>query len=131
MPRNVLNNLPFLAKRALGKDRVYDSTGWTLEAQTSSLWDRISRLWPRSAWIVSFDGHAQGVHDVLRILHYHWQQHASDDVVVCAACSHPKFMGPYQRSVMTEFVQHVREDLRERVEFVTFRQIFDQLALDR
>ncbi|MCA9218129.1 MAG: hypothetical protein KDB27_33895 [Planctomycetales bacterium] len=131
MPRTVMNNIPFLIRRVLHKERRYKSTGFTIGSKASTKTNRFARLFPDSAWTVSFDGHARTAKDVLKTLRYHVNQHRSDSIVVCAACSHPKFMGPYQREVMKTFVESARKEYGDRLEFVTARQIYDDLDLAR
>jgi hypothetical protein len=128
-PRNVVNNVPFLIRRFFNRHHIYRSTGWTIEGSKSSWSDRLARLVPQSVWTVSFDSYARTAEDVCDTLRYHVRQHRSEDVIFCAACSHPKFMGPYQRDVMAHFVEWTRAEYQGAVEFVTFRQIYDDLGL--
>ncbi len=129
MPRTISNNVPFLIRRILNKKHRYRSTGFTIGSKASTKTNRISRLFPDSAWIVSFDGHARTANDVLATLRYHVQQHKVDELIVCSACSHPKFMGPYQRDVMATFIEKARAEYGDQLQFVTARQIYDELNL--
>ena len=129
MPRTIANNVPFLIRRILNKKHRYRSTGFTIGSKASTKSNRIARLFPDSAWIVSFDGHARTASDVLATLRHHVRRHASDELIVCSACSHPKFMGPYQRNVMETFVERARAEYGEQLQFVTARQIYDELNL--
>ena len=129
MPRTIANNIPFLARRVFNRRYRYRSTGFTIGSKASTRANRIARLFPDSAWIVSFDGYARTAKDVLATLRYHVRQHQSDELIVCSACSHPKFMGPYQLRVMATFVEMARAEYGERLEFVTARQICEELHL--
>jgi hypothetical protein len=129
MPRTIANNIPFLIRRVTNKRHCYRSTGFTIGSTASTKKNRLARLFPDSAWIVSFDGHARTANDVLTTLRHHVRQHSSDELIVCSACSHPKFMGPYQRDVMARFVEKARTEYGDRLEFVTARQIHDELNL--
>lgn len=129
MPRTIMNNIPFLMRRVTHKKHRYQSTGFTIGSKASTKANRLARLFPESAWIVSFDGHARTARDVLATLRHHVRQHRSDELIVCSACSHPKFMGPYQRNVMARFVEEARNEYGDRLEFVTARQVYDELNL--
>ncbi len=129
MPRTIANNIPFLLRRILNKKHRYRSTGFTIGSKASTKVNRIARLFPDSAWIVSFDGHARTARNVLATLRHHVRQHQADELIVCSACSHPKFMGPYQRDVMASFVEMSRKEYGEQLQFVTARQVYDDLNL--
>lgn len=129
-PRNPINNISFLLKRVIWKNRRYQSGGWGLhERRNTSFFQKIGRLIPQSAWCLSFDNYAHSVKDLIRILVYHIQKHSNNDEIICCTISHPKSMGEYNRFLMTEFVERLRCIFKNQVEFSTFRQIYDELEL--
>lgn len=128
-PRNPINNLPFLMKRVLRKNRCYDSGGREIHEGNTSPWQKISRLFPRTVWMLGFDNYAQTVTDLLNILCFHVNNHPTDEEIICSAISHPKNMGKYNFKLMKGFVEEVRRVFEDKVEFCTYRQIYDTLAL--
>jgi hypothetical protein len=128
-PRNIINSVPFLVKRIVNKKHVYQSTGKGIVAQTSSITDRLKRLLFPSQWRVSFDSHARSSEEILQTLRNYIHQHKDNDIIYCSACSHPKSMGSYQRSIMVEFINRARDEYGDKLEFVTYRGVLDDLAL--
>lgn len=127
-PRNTLNNIPFLIKRVLYKKRSFDSGGWGIHDGNTSKLLKLTRLFPNTAWMVSFDDYASNNKDLHGILDYHLKRHDSEDTVIASTISHPKAMGSYNLKLMKEFVESVREKYEEEVVFTTYRNIYESLV---
>ncbi len=126
-PRTPLNNLPFLVNRVIHARRAYDPGGRSIHADHTPLLQKLARLVPRSAWPLSFDDAAQSVDDLMRTLCWHVQAHRAEETIDCASVSHPKCMGPYERSLMRGFVERARRVYGSALEFTTYRAIYDDL----
>ena len=127
--RNFINSIPFLVKRVINKKHAYQSTGRGIVAQTSSISNRLNRLFFPDQWTVSFDSHARSAHEILQTLRHYIHKHKDDEVIYCSACSHPKSMGTYQRTIMAEFISRARDEFKDKIEFVTYQKTHDDLAL--
>jgi hypothetical protein len=128
IPRNPWNNVPFLVKRLLHRGRYFDSGGMGFHDARGQAWDKLGRLFPFSAWHLSFDYHTHSARGLLRILEGHLRAHAHDADVYGAAIGHPKSMGPYQRQLMREFVGLARDRFGERLRFATYQQVYQAVA---
>ncbi len=126
-PRTPLNNVPFLVNRVLHRQRRYRSGGWSIDVGNVSLAEKLKRLVPRSAWMLGFDQHAEGVDALMRTLDYHVERHSADDVVACSAISHPKFMGDHARGLMKSFVERVRSDYGDQAVFCSYNRFYDEI----
>ena len=124
-PRTPWNNLPFLFKRITKRSRRYDSGGWPIESGHVGVWNKLGRLFPRSAWMLGFDHFADDVGDLMATLHHHVAKTHHQDVIACSAISHPKFMGKHARHLMRQFVQQVRTEYGSAVEFCTYQQFYE------
>lgn len=122
-PRTPANNLPFLARRVLHRGRRYRDGGHSIHDGRVPPAARIARLFPRSAWMLSFDNYADGVDDVFRVFARYVAAHADEEEIVCASVSHPKSMGAHARALMRGFVARVRERYGEALEFTTFTEL--------
>ena len=95
-PRTPLNNVPFLINRVLRRKRAHDPRGPSIHAGHTPVFQKLSRMFPRSAWALSFDDAAHSVDDVMGILRAHVRTHEGTGDIICAAVSHPKSMGEYE-----------------------------------
>ncbi len=125
-PRNTLNNIPFLIKRVLHRKRSFDSGGWGIHNSNTGKLEKLSRLFPNSAWMLGFDDFANNVSDLKKILYHHLRIHQRDDIVIASIISHPKSMGPYNLLLMKEFVENIKDEYGGQVEFCTYRNIYDK-----
>jgi hypothetical protein len=128
-PRTPLNNAPFLINRVIHAGRAHDPRGRSIHAANTPLPQKLARLFPRSAWPLGFDDAAQSVEDIARTLRAHVEAHQEDEIIVCAAVSHPKCMGNYERSLMRGFVERARSEYGSALEFTTYRSIYDRLPM--
>ena len=122
-PRNPLNNLPFLARRLVHRKRRHSDGGRSIHDGSTSVREKLGRLFPRSAWTLSFDNYADSGSDVFDIFRRYVDAHAGEPEIVCASVSHPKSMGTHARAIMRDFVERARERFRDDLSFVTFREI--------
>ena len=128
-PRGCRNNLPFLVKRVLNKKRAYQSGGLGIHEGNTSLIEKLSRLFPKSTWALSFDNYTDSVEDLMKIIRYYVKQHQEDNEIICSAISHPKSIGEYNLLLMEGFIREMKKDFGNEVEFCTYRQIYDELNL--
>ena len=123
-PRTPVNNIPFLFKRVLYRNRQYATGGRSIDVGATSVIDKLKRLAPHSTWMLGFDNHTESVADVMRTLKSHIRSHSQEDEITCSVISHPKFMGDYARSVMKSFVERVRAEFCDRVSFCNYQQFY-------
>jgi len=128
-PRGFVNNLPFLIKRILYGKRSFRSGGQGLHDSHSSLFEKLYRLFPNSAWMLGFDNYTESVNGLMKIITCYIDTHLEDDKIICSSISHPKSIGEYGLSLMAGFIQEMRKHYGDRVEFSTYRQIYDELEL--
>lgn len=131
MPRGIINNVPFLMKRVLFKKRDYKSIGRGIHEGHTSLIQKLRRLFPRSAWTLSFDGYTESVHSLMKIIGYYVNAHQEDNTIICSAISHPKSMGDYSLGLMEGFILALRKEYGDRIEFCTYRQIYDEINIEQ
>ena len=125
-PRTPFNNLPFLVKRVLSRGHHPNRGGGRpIMDGNTSLTDKLGRLFPQSAWMLSFDTLIDSVEDLLRILRYHIGSHESHDFLAVSTVSHPKLMGAYSLDLMRDFVIRVREEYGDLVEFCGYQQFYE------
>ena len=122
-PRNPLNNVPFLLRRVVHRKRRYADGGRSIHDGSTSVREKLGRLFPRSAWTLSFDNYADSGKDVFDVFRRYVAAHDAEAEITCASVSHPKSMGPHARSVMMDFVARAREHFGGDVSFVTFRDV--------
>jgi len=126
-PRGPLNNIPFLARRVAFRKRRHQAAGKGIHEGRVDGVDKIRRLFPRSAWQLGFDAaYAQTLSGLIGILRHYIGAHREEDEIICAAISHPKHMGDYELRFMQAFVSEARKVFGERLEFTTYRQIYDE-----
>jgi len=127
-PRTPWNNLPFLVKRVLHKKRAYHTGGVGLDAGHVSPLQKLRRMFPRSAWMLSFDNYTQNAKSLVNIIQKHAKASRGYDHIICSAISHPKSMGAYSLQLMADFVKRVQDMKSEfRVEFTTYRDVAGSL----
>lgn len=130
-PRGSINNIPFLFKRILYKSRAYDCKGIGIHQGHTPILEKIKRLFPKSVWMLSFDNYTESVESLMKIMTYHLNCHKNDKTIICSSISHPKSMGEYGLSLMEGFVQRMRKDYDDRVQFCTYQQIYDVLNITK
>lgn len=127
-PRTPLNNVPFLVNRVLRRKLAHDPRGPSIHAAHTPLLQKLGRMFPHSAWALSFDDAAHSVHDVLSVLREHVRAHRGMGDIVCAAVSHPKSMGTYEFALMRDFVRGARREFGDALEFTTYRAVSNDLS---
>lgn len=127
-PRTPLNNIPFLVNRVLRRKQAHDPRAPSIHAAHTPLPQKLGRLFPRSAWALSFDDAAHSVNDVTSILRDHVRAHRGMGDIVCAAVSHPKSMGAYEFALMRDFVNAARREFGDALEFTTYRAVYSGLS---
>lgn len=128
-PRTPLNNVPFLINRVLQRQRARDPKGRSIHSGHTPPLQKLARLFPRSAWPLSFDEAVLSVEDALRTLRHHVDSHPSDDTIVCASVSHPKCLGFYELSLMRDFIARARAEYGSALSFVTYRDVYDSIVV--
>ena len=129
-PRTPLNNVPNLVKRVVYRRRAPAQSGRGVHEGNTTTAQKVARLAPRSAWMLSFDGYAESVSDQMRTLKHHVKHHDTSDEIICAAISHPKNMGEHSFGMLREFVNRVRRYYGRGVQFCSFRQIAEAHRLE-
>lgn len=131
-PRGTFNNLPFLIKRVVYRNRRHQSGGWGIHEGNTGRLDKLKRLFPKSAWQLGFDhGYARSLNDLVKIIKYYVKAHENETEIICAAKSHPKSMGRSELRLMRAFINEARNIFGETLEFCTYRQIYDLKRLER
>jgi hypothetical protein len=131
-PRTPWNNLPFLVKRVLYRKRAYSSGGVGLDAGHVSPFQKLRRMFPRTAWMLSFDNYTLDVKSLVSILRRHAKASRGYDHIICSAIAHPKSMGAYSLQLMADFVRRIQDMKSDiRVEFTTYRDIAESLESGR
>ncbi|RJO60856.1 hypothetical protein C4544_04235 [candidate division WS5 bacterium] len=128
-PRGTMNNLPFLIKRVLFKHRAYNSCGKGIHGGHTSVLEKLKRLFPRSVWMLSFDNYTETVRDLMKTINIYINSHQEDNTIICSSISHPKSMGKYGLTLMRDFVNKIRQDYGDSIEFCTYQQIYHELNL--
>ena len=95
-----------------------------MDGNTSFI-DKIARLFPQSAWMLSFDTLIDSVEDLLQTLRYHIRAHESHEFLAVSTVSHPKLMGAHSLALMRDFVTRVREEYGDLVEFCGYQQFYE------
>ena len=121
-PRNTLNNLPALARRILRRSEAPCAGGFPLYDASSGLLDKAARLFPRSAWFLSFDLYwASGPYLVSLLDRYLAGRDCGEgEDIFVSTLSHPKSMGAGGLRVMEEFVGAARTKYGDQLRFCTF-----------
>ncbi|HKE36106.1 MAG TPA: hypothetical protein VKB39_01650, partial [Candidatus Baltobacteraceae bacterium] len=127
-PRTPFNNVPFLVNRVIMRKRSHDERGFSIHAAHTPPLQKLGRMFPRSAWALSFDDAAHSVGDVLSILRAHVAAHRRSDDIICAAVSHPKSMGAYEIALMRDFIKAARGEYGDSLEFTTYRAVYNDLS---
>lgn len=127
-PRTTLNNIPVLINRVLHRRRAHNPLGPSIHASHTPLFQKLARIFPRSAWALSFDDAAHSIDDLMSILRAHLRAHEGKGDIICAAVSHPKCMGDYELSLMRSFVARARAEFGDALEFTTYRAVYDDLV---
>jgi hypothetical protein len=127
IPRNPVNNALALAQRVLHRRRAYPSSGIPLYDIGAGLGERLRRLLPMSAWMLSFDYYYRDARYLLSLLSDYVKGRAADKTVFVSSVSHPKSMGPHNVELMTSFVAAARRAYGADLEFCTFRDIHRQV----
>ena len=122
-PRTPANNLVFLAKRVLARHQRRNSGGIGFHARKDRWGNKLARLFPRSAWMLSFDAFTQTAADLVAILQRHLGGHPGVETIYCSAIGHPKSMGPYQLRLFRDFVTRAREVFGSSLSFTTYDEI--------
>ena len=130
-PRTTLNNVPFLLRRVVHRDRSFDSGGRGIHQGNESRVQKVKRLFPNSAWQVSFDNYADSGRDVFEIFRRYVERQPADVSFSCATVSHPKSMGPHARTVMADFIARCRDRYGDELEFASFETIAAEAHLRR
>lgn len=127
VPRNPLNNVPALARRVLRSARAPRHTGKPLYDVDARYMDKLLRLLPFSAWLLSFDYYWASADYLLKILRKYVDRVAGEgsDQIIVSTLSHPKSMGPGGLAIFREFVSLARQEFGNELEFVSFPQIAD------
>jgi hypothetical protein len=127
-PRTAINNIPFLIKRVLLNNRRSYSIGKGIHEENTSLYKKIKRLFPNSAWTFGFDNNTYTLKTLKNILQYYLKEHSADEYILVSSVSHPKSMGKYARSLMEQFIKMIQDEYIN-IEFTTYSKIVSELEL--
>jgi hypothetical protein len=122
-PKNFITNFPDKLRRKIHKDRKYNSEGKGYGIKLSGLTfkDKIYQsIAPR---MLTFDVHSQRVSDLLSIIDYNLKKYRNEDTIYLSILSHPKAMGEYHLELMKQFVQSIKTNYKETVEFIKYQDI--------
>jgi len=126
-PKNFISNFPTHIKKRMYKDRVYNSTGYGHIGKQSSFIDLVRLSFaPR---MLGFDLYTQSINELMNILKYNIELYKNEKSVYLSVISHPKAMGDYHVSLMKNFIEKTREKYGNFVEFISYRQAYDELQL--
>lgn len=120
-PRTPINNLPFLVKRIIYKNRKSQSYGNGIHFGRTTVLQKFKRLFPNSAWSLGFDNYTYSVQDLLKILDIYLKKYSEEDEIFISTVSHPKSMGNYAFRLMKDFINSIRNKYTS-VRFLTFYQ---------
>lgn len=81
--------------------------------------------------VLSLDREHLEVSDLEAIVDYNIKQFANEsNDLILTLIGHPKSMGTYHIDLMKKFVERMKSKLQDRVEFVTYPDLYNQLPLD-
>jgi hypothetical protein len=123
VPRNPVNNIPALIKRLTRPSLRPPETGVPLYDLDSNIFDKLSRLFPFSRWMLSFDLYYMSSENLMNMLRKYVRAHKTQDVIIASAISHPKAMGPSNIKLMSDFVQKAYLEYGDDIEFCRFSDI--------
>jgi hypothetical protein len=135
--RTLIKSIPFLLKSerftSKNKRRQRRNVGPVMHLHSKkSTSKRIKHLlFPRTAWDLNFDSYLYSVRDLMKIMNYHIKKHHRDEEIIFSTISHPKNMGEYSFYLMRNFIDQVRKRFKDKVTFCTYRQIYDEIGLDK
>ncbi len=124
--RNPLNNLPFLLKRVLYRGRR-PRTGEGLHVTHTTLSQKLKRLMPFSAWMLSFDSPCISASNLLDILSKYLSMHSEENVIFASTIAHPKSMNTDNFKILSDFIQLATEKYKDTLEFCSFQDILKKI----
>ena len=86
---------------------------------------KLKRMMPKSAWLLGFDHFAHSANDLMHMFRTYVAQYPHAASIACSSLSHPKLMGEHSFKVMSDFVQMVRDEYGESVEFTSFQKLYE------
>lgn len=89
--------------------------------------DKLKQLF--SSRMLTVDNHTYSPGYMMKILDYNINKYGKEKEVLFSLIGHPKSMGEYHLYLLASFVQNAREKYGNRLEFVTFRDIFERKKL--
>ena len=125
VPRTPINNIPFLIKRLIYKPKQPLSTGIGLHEGNTSVLQRLRRLIPFSAWMLSFDDYCKSTSDLINILSAYINQHKDDKIIFASTIAHPKSMGDYNLELMRDFIIEAINKYGDQIVFCKYQDIYD------
>ncbi|HOY30410.1 MAG TPA: hypothetical protein PKW80_00895 [Bacteroidales bacterium] len=79
-----------------------------------------------SSRMLSFDNYTLSAAYLMKILEYNLHKYRMYDEVMLCAIGHPKTMGDYSMRMFVDFVKKVQEKHPDQVQFVTYRQLYQE-----
>lgn len=108
------------------KKRIYNNTGFGMMGSKYTLHQKINNYW-YDPWVLNFDNPNYTISILESILLKYLKLNESETII--SAISHPKSMGKWQLSLLSQFVNLVKTKYSDRVSFVSFNDIASILKL--
>lgn len=123
IPRHPINNIVALGKRIVHRKRAPRASGVPLYDVDASITEKLKRLLPFSAWMLSFDYHYVSPRYLLSLLQRYISQRPNSREIFVSSVSHPKSMGHYNRELMKGFIEEARKEYGRSLRFCTFEDL--------
>lgn len=122
-PKGVFE-MPTAFKLGRYSDRAVENRGKMVHtASNIKLEDKLKQLF--SSRMLTVDNHTYSPEYMMKILDYNIRKFGKENEVLFSLIGHPKSMDKYHLHLLASFVQNAREKYGSRLEFVTFRDIFE------
>ncbi len=79
--------------------------------------------------VLGFDNLTTDINNLKQILKYSLKKYSSENEIFLCANSHPKAFGDNQCKLMSDFINLIKDEYENLVEFVTYRDVFNMQNL--
>jgi hypothetical protein len=126
IPRTPINNILPLIKRFIYRCEEQHHGISLPDAHLHPL-EKLKRLFPISAWMLSFDRYYESPASLIQMLASYVKAHETQEVIYASLISHPKFMGKYQFQLMRDFIDLGRKTYKDQLIFCHYKDILSQI----
>ncbi|MFN8257517.1 MAG: hypothetical protein U0W24_17615 [Bacteroidales bacterium] len=129
MPISYFERIIRMTKKIRNKEYykkiAYNHTGKGFSFKNDNFVDKIKNAY-FSPLVLSFDNYTTDIKILKKIIDFSINKYRSESEILLCSNSHPKAFGVHQQKLMSDFIDLIKSEYNEIIEFSTYRNIYDE-----